>query len=47
MAYHDSGFTWTELYNMPIYLRKFYENLLIEQRKKENKEAERLNKKSP
>ena len=41
MAYHDSGFTWTELYNMPIYLRKFYERQLIDIRKKENEEARR------
>ena len=24
MVYHGRGFTWTELYNMPVWLRKFY-----------------------
>lgn len=24
MVYYSHGFTWTELYNMPIWLRKFY-----------------------
>ena len=24
MVYHGHGFTWTELYNMPVWLRKFY-----------------------
>jgi hypothetical protein len=24
MLYYGHGFTWTELYNMPIWLRKFY-----------------------
>lgn len=24
MVYYGKGFTWTELYNMPVWLRKFY-----------------------
>ena len=24
MVYYGDGFTWTELYNMPVWLRKFY-----------------------
>lgn len=24
MVYHGHGFTWTELYSMPTWLRKFY-----------------------
>jgi hypothetical protein len=24
MVFHGKGFTWTELYNMPVWLRKFY-----------------------
>lgn len=37
MTYYGKGFTWTELYNMPIWLRKFYfkktEEAMIEQKK--------------
>jgi hypothetical protein len=24
LVYHGKGFTWTEIYNMPVWLRKFY-----------------------
>lgn len=41
MVYHGHGFTWTELYNMPVWLRKFYykkiEEALIEQKKTQDK----------
>jgi len=39
--YHGKmGFTHTELYNMPIYLRNFYYKKLVDVRKKENEEHE-------
>ena len=41
MVYHGHGFTWTELYNMPVWLRKFYykkmEDALSEQKKANDK----------
>jgi len=41
MVYHGHGFTWTELYNMPVWLRKFYykkiEEALSEQKKAHDK----------
>ena len=36
MVYHGEGFTFTELYQMPIHLRTYYMNKMIESRKKEN-----------
>lgn len=41
MVYHSSGFSHSELYTMPVHLRKFYERQLIDIRKKENEEARR------
>lgn len=36
MAYYGNGFTVTELYNLPSYLRNFYYNKLVDAKKKEN-----------
>ena len=41
MTYYDSKFTFTELYNMPVYLRRYYENKLIQIRKEENDEMKK------
>jgi|TARA_Y100000004_G_scaffold52764_1_gene58568 hypothetical protein len=41
MVYYDSKFTFTELYNMPTYLRRYYENKLVDIRKKENEEVKK------
>ena len=41
LVYHMSGFTHDDVYTMPIYLRRFYWNQLVEQRTKENKEQEK------
>ena len=35
-----------DIYNMPIYLRNFYYNKLVETRKKENEEIEKAKRKS-
>ena len=37
MVYYKSGFTWTELYDMPIWLRTFYYKKVVEARQKEKK----------
>ena len=41
MVFHGHGFTWSELYNMPVWLRKFYykkmEEALAEQKKAQEK----------
>ena len=44
MVYHGHGFTWTELYNMPVWLRKFYYKK-IEEALKEQKAAHEKSKK--
>ena len=44
--YYGNGFTHSDVYNMPTYLRRFYSNKLTDQLKKEQKEAEKANKKS-
>jgi hypothetical protein len=45
--YHGKmGFTHTELYNLPIYLRSFYYKKLVEVRKQENEEHEKAMSKS-
>ena len=44
MVYHGKGFTWTELYNMPVWLRKFYYKKMEEAMQEAKKRSE--NKKS-
>lgn len=44
MVYHGHGFTWTELYNMPTWLRKFYLKKMEEAKKEEKKLQEEANK---
>ena len=38
MVQFSNGFTWSDVYHMPSYLRKFYFNKLIELKKKEAEE---------
>jgi len=40
------GFTHSDVYNMPVYLRRFYFNLLIEQKNEENEEIKKSQSKS-
>jgi len=47
MAYHSQGgFQWADLYDMPIALRRFYYDKLVETKKKEKEEVDKVNKKS-
>lgn len=39
--YSQGGFTQDVVYNLPIYLRRFYIKKLVDVRKKENEEAEK------
>ena len=43
--YHKGGFTFDEVYNLPIYLRKFYLKRLEKQYQDENKEIDKAPKK--
>jgi hypothetical protein len=45
MVHYESGFTWTELYNMPVWLRKFYYKKTEEAMKAKKKASETQTKK--
>ena len=40
MVYYGHGFTWSELYDMPIWLRKFYYKKIEEAMKASKKKSE-------
>ena len=46
MYYSEGGFTHSDVYEMPVYLRRFYYNKLVETRKKENEEVKNAQRKS-
>ena len=46
MIYHGKGFTFSEVYSMPIYLRMFYLQELVKIREEENEEIKKENRKN-
>lgn len=46
MVNYGNGFTWSEVYTMPIHWRRFYFNKLLDSKKKEKEEYDKVNKKS-
>jgi hypothetical protein len=46
MVYYGNGFQWTELYNMPVWLRKFYLKKLEDAKAQEKKAREDATKSS-
>ena len=44
--YYGIGFTHSDVYSMPVYLRNFYYKQLNETKKKENEEVKKANQKS-
>jgi hypothetical protein len=46
MVQFSNGFTWSEIYYMPVYLRRFYFNKLVEMKKKEAEEMKKAQSKS-
>jgi len=42
MVQFSNGFTWSEVYFMPTYLRRFYFNKLIDLKKKEADEMKKV-----
>ena len=47
MIYHsEGGFTHSDVYGMPIYLRNFYYKELLDVKKEEKKQMDQANKKS-
>ena len=46
IAYYGNGFNHNELYNMPVPLRRFYAQKLVEAKEKEAEEIKKVSKKS-
>ena len=46
LMYYGQGFTHSDVYDMPIYLRNFYYKQLLDTRKKENDEMKKANQKA-
>jgi hypothetical protein len=46
MVQFSNGFTWSEVYHMPVYLRRFYFKKLVEMKKKEAEEYKKAQSKS-
>ncbi len=44
--YYGQGFTHSDVYDMPVYLRNFYYNELVDAKKKENDEMKKAQRKS-
>ena len=44
--YAKGGFTFSEIYDLPVYLRQFYYQELLDTRKKENQEAKKAQRKN-
>jgi len=44
MVQFGNGFTWKDVYTMPIHWRRFYLKKLIDHKKKENEEIEKAKK---
>ena len=43
MLYHGRGFTHSDVYNMPIYLRNFYFRELVSIKEEESNERKKAN----
>lgn len=46
MVNFGNGFTWSDVYHMPIHWRNFYFKKLIEVKKKEKEEMDKISKKT-
>ena len=46
IAYYGNGFNHNELYNMPVPLRKFYAQKLVEAKQKEADEIKKISQKN-
>lgn len=42
MVQFSNGFTWYEVYSMPLYLRRFYFQKLVDLKKKEAEENKKI-----
>lgn len=46
LYFSQGGFSHSDVYNMPIYMRSFYHHQLIKTKKSEKEEMDKANKKS-
>jgi hypothetical protein len=46
MVNYGNGFTWSEVYTMPIHWRRFYYNKLADAKKKEQEQIKKSQRKS-
>lgn len=46
MVNYGNGFTWSDVYQMPIHWRRFYFKKLVDAKKKEKEEYDKASKKS-
>ena len=44
LIYYGNGFSFSDVYDMPVYLRNFYTQKLIDAKKKEKAEIDKANK---
>ena len=42
IVYYGQGFTYSEIYHMPLPLRRYYTDLMIKAKQKEQKEMDKL-----
>ena len=43
IVYYGQGFTYSDVYNMPLPIRKYYIDLMIKAKKQEQDEVEKMN----
>jgi|TARA_Y100001937_G_C7055262_1_gene301058 hypothetical protein len=46
MCYYGNGFIFNDVYEMPVHIRNFHYNKLVEAKKKEKEETDKAMKKS-
>jgi methylglyoxal synthase len=44
IVYYSQGFTHSDVYNLPLPLRRYYADILIKTKEKENEEMDKVNK---
>jgi len=47
MVYYGKGFTWSELYDMPVWLRKFYYKKTHDAIQEQKKSEKKIDKRKP
>jgi hypothetical protein len=45
LVFQGGGFTFSDVYNLPLHIRRMYANMLIDIKKKENEQIQKANSK--